>query len=160
MLKLKLELLEISWSIADLSWAELSDVWCPRVLCPGQQWAPSSEGSVLTYCHLKSCYYMSCVSSPRCPAATRVCSRVPRPGQFSELPPRRAEGGNWWATNQCGSESSLPGEALQPGWLGWVPSTHVLLADLDIPCSMRRLLSSEEINLRGKCLWCYVMNAI
>ena len=33
-----------------------------------------------------------------------------------------------------GSESSLPGEALQPGWFGWVSflTAHVPLVDLDI----------------------------
>ena len=49
--------------------------------------------------------------------------------QGSELPPRRAA-----LSHQGGSESSLPGEALQPGWLGWVSSltAHVPLVDLDI----------------------------
>ena len=40
----------------------------------------------------------------------------------------------------------------QDGSGGSPPSTHVLLADLDIPCLMTRLLSSAEINLDGKCL--------
>ena len=82
---------------------------------------------------------MSCGATEELPEGATPSAAVSSLLEGSHLP-----GGN---SRTSGSESSLPGEAAQPGWLGWVPpppSTHVLLADLDVLLDEQRNRSSLD----------------